>query len=315
MLQQTLEEALEYARAFLPQGRVATYIPELSKADPDKLGACIALPDGTQCLAGDWDSRFTMQSISKVVSLLLALETSGYDQVFSKVGMEPTGDAFNSIVKLETNTPKPLNPMINAGAIVVASCIRGDAPFARMLDLTRRLCGSQRPALNQTVYDSERQQGARNRAMAYFLQSEGLLGDAVEPYLDLYFRMCSVEVNAAELSRLGLVLACDGADPHTGAQLVPGWQAQVVKALMFTCGMYDGSGEFAVKVGIPSKSGVGGGIVSAVQSRMGLGVFSPGLDAKGNSIGSCKVLEYLSHKLALHVFSAQSQPDAGGRIS
>lgn len=303
MLQQTLDEALEYARTFLPQGKVATYIPELSKGDPNHLGACIALPGGERYLAGDWERRFTMQSISKVVSLLLALETSGYEEVFSKVGMEPTGDAFNSIVKLETNTPKPLNPLINAGAIVVASCIQDAQPFQRMLSLTRRLCGSDLPALNQAVYESERQQGARNRAMAYFLQSEGLLGGEVEQCLDLYFRMCSVEVNAAELAQMGLVLASNGVDPCTGEEILSGWQVQVVKALMFTCGMYDGSGEFAVKVGIPSKSGVGGGIVSAVQGRMGLGVFSPGLDAKGNSIGSCKVLEYLSHKLELHLFA------------
>lgn len=307
MLQTTLDEAMTYARAFIGAGKVATYIPELSKADPTHLGACLTLADGRRHVAGNWDERFTMQSISKVVSLLLALQTTGYAGVFEKVGMEPTGDAFNSIVKLETRTAKPSNPMINAGAIVVTSCIRHGDPFGAMLSLTRRLCLSDAISLNEQVFLSEKEQGMRNRAMAYFMQSEGILTSDVEHSLDLYFKMCSVSVDASDLANMGLVLANDGVNPFTGERVAESWQVRIVKTLMVTCGMYNSSGEFAIKVGIPSKSGVGGGIVSSVGDNMGIGVYGPALDEQGNSIGSFRVLEYLSERLGLHMFGHRTQ--------
>lgn len=302
-MQELLEQSMKYARTFISQGKVATYIPMLAQVDPTLLGVCIKTVDGKTYCAGDFRYPFTIQSISKTILLILALQIAGYDKVFSKVGFEPTGDAFNSIVKLETRTPRPLNPMINAGAIAVASCLTGDDRFEQFLQLTRKLCGRANIQLNEAVYYSEKGAGMRNRSMAYFMQSENLLDGDIENLLDFYFKMCSVDVTAEDLANYGMVLANGGIDPLTGELLVESWILRIVKTLMITCGLYDGSGEFAIKVGIPSKSGVGGGIVSAVENRMGIGVFSPALDAKGNSIGSYRVLEYLSHELGLHYFA------------
>lgn len=302
-MQELLEQSMIYARTFISQGKVATYIPMLAQVDPTLLGVCIKTVEGKTYFAGDFKYPFTIQSISKTILLILALQIAGYDKVFSKVGFEPTGDAFNSIVKLETKTPRPLNPMINAGAIAVASCLTGHDRFEQFLQLTRRLCGRATVQLNEAVYYSEKGAGMRNRSMAYFMQSENLLDGDIENLLDFYFKMCSVDVTAEDLANYGMVLANGGIDPLTGELLVESWILRIVKTLMITCGLYDGSGEFAIKVGIPSKSGVGGGIVSAVENRMGIGVFSPALDAKGNSIGSYRVLEYLSHELGLHYFS------------
>lgn len=302
-MQALLEQSMIYAKTFISQGKVATYIPMLAQVDPTLLGVCIKTVDGKTYCAGDSKHLFTIQSISKTVLLILALQIAGYDKVFSKVGFEPTGDAFNSIVKLETKTPHPLNPMINAGAIAVASCLSGEDRFEQFLHLTRKLCGRSDIQLNEEVYYSEKGAGMRNRSMAYFMQSENLLDGDIESLLDFYFKMCSVDVTAEDLSNYGMILANGGIDPLTGEILVENWILRIVKTLMVTCGLYDGSGEFAIKVGIPSKSGVGGGIVSAVENRMGIGVFSPALDAKGNSIGSYRVLEYLSHELGLHYFS------------
>ncbi len=303
MYQQELNAACDYAHSFLYQGAVATYIPQLSLADPGALGACIALPTGEHFCCGDCETRFTMQSISKLVSLILALQTSGYSKVFSKVGMEPTGDPFNSIIKLETMSAKPSNPMINAGAIVISSLIDSPTPFEDMLEFTKKLTMDEGVALDEKVYLSEKNAGMRNRAMAYFMMSEGIIEGDAESYLDTYFKMCSVGVTARGLANLGLVLANDGVDPHTGERLAEDWMVRIVKTFMVTCGLYDSSGEFAVKVGIPSKSGVGGGIVSSVSDLMGIGTYAPALDKKGNSVGGVRVLEYLSQNLNLHMFA------------
>lgn len=304
LIESHLSAALEYARSFLHEGAVATYIPELAKGDPTQLGAAIYAADGEIYRVGDWQQEFTIQSISKTITLILALQLAGYRKVFSKVGVEPTGDPFNSIVRLETTAPRPLNPMINAGAIATASCCMGgrDA-FSEFLKLTRRLCGRSSISLNEEVYRSEKQAGMRNRSMAYLMQSDNLLECDAEDALDLYFRMCSVNVNTMDLARYGMVLAGNGKDPETGEQLVEGWIVRIVKTLMVTCGLYDESGEFAMKVGIPAKSGVGGGIMGSVERKLGVAAFSPGLDAKGNSVGAFHMLEYLSHHLGLHYFA------------
>lgn len=304
MIQHKLEEAMAYARPFMKEGKVATYIPELAKGDANQLGACIATVKGDVFHAGDWQQEFTIQSISKTMSLIMALQSTGYDHVFSKVGVEPTGDAFNSIVKLETRTVHPLNPMINAGAIAVASCCAGAKnSFDDFLALIRRLCKRQSIALNEAVYLSEKQAGDRNRSMAYLMQNDHVLDCPAEEALDIYFKMCSVNVTTQDLANYALLLANNGVDVQTGEQVVEGWIVRIIKTLMVTCGMYDGSGEFAMKVGIPAKSGVGGGIMACVERTMGVAVFSPGLDSRGNSIGAYHVLEYLSHHLGLHYFS------------
>jgi glutaminase len=263
-------------------------------------------PEGKVYHAGDWRQEFTMQSISKTISLIFALQTVGYDEVFHKVGVEPTGDAFNSIVRLETKTLHPLNPMINAGAIATASCCMGLAdPFKDFLALTRRLCGRESIQMDEAVYESEDRTGMRNRSMAYLMQSDNILGCSAEEAVDLYFRMCSVSVTAEDLAHYGLVLCNSGVDPFTGERLVEGWIVRIVKTLMVTCGMYDGSGEFAMKVGMPAKSGVGGGILASVEEQMGIGAFGPALDAKGNSVGAYRLLEYLSNRLRLHYFAGK----------
>ena len=301
-LQAVLDEAYEYARGFIGAGRVATYIPELAKADPGRLGACLATPDGALYHAGQWDANFTIQSISKAVSLLLALQTAGYGEVFRHVGMEPSGDPFNSMAKLETRTPTPSNPFINAGAIVVVSCITCEDPVERALELCRRLCGNPSIACDEAVYQSEKSHGMRNRAMAYLMVSEGTLSGDVEQLLDRYFHMCSISMNCQDLARLGLVLACDGVDPVSGERLLDEWSVRITKSLMLTCGLYDSSGSYAVKVGVPSKSGVGGGILASVESSLGIGICGPALDEVGNSVGAQRMMEYLSHRLGLHLF-------------
>lgn len=303
-IEQAIDEAMAYARTFLPEGKVATYIPELSHADPEQIGVCLMTREGAVFHGGDWLQPFTIQSISKTIGLIFALQTAGYEKVFSKVGVEPTGDAFNSIVKLETRTVRPLNPMINAGAIATASCCMGlPDPFGAFLQLTRRLCGREDIALNEAVYLSEKKSGMRNRSMAYLMQSDNVLECDAELALDLYFRMCSVDVTTQDLAHCALVLANDGVDPATGERIAESWMVRIVKTLMVTCGMYDGSGEFAIKVGIPAKSGVGGGIMASVEGRMGIAAFGPALDKKGNSVGAYRILEYLSQALKLHYFA------------
>ncbi|WP_177161769.1 glutaminase A [uncultured Fusobacterium sp.] len=286
-------------------GEVANYIPELDKAKKDALGICIYDIDGNEYCAGDCEEKFTIQSISKIITLMLAILDNGEEYVFSKVGMEPTGDPFNSIKKLETSSRKrPYNPMINAGAIAVSSMIKGkDAreKFQRLLDFVRKISEDDTLDVNYKIYCGESETGNRNRAMGYFLKSQNIIEGNVEDALDVYFKQCSIEATAKNLARIGLFLA-RGGKTSTGEQVINSRIATIVKTLMVTCGMYDSSGEFAVRVGIPSKSGVGGGIVSVVPGKMGIGVFGPSLDKRGNSVAGVAVLEELSKELSLTIF-------------
>ena len=274
--------------------------------NPRHLGVAIVSMKGEVWCSGDSEVRFTMQSTSKIAALMLAIMDRGEQYVFSKVGMEPTGDPFNSIIKLETmKSSKPLNPMINAGAIAVDSLISGastEDKLNRLVSFIRRLCHNDKIWFNEEVYKSENATGYRNRALANFMKDANIIDGEVEDVLQLYFRQCAIEVNAMDLAMMGAVLAGDGKSPITGEMLIPKDIARLVKTFMVTCGMYDASGEFAVKVGLPAKSGVGGGIVAAVPGKMGIGVFGPALDSKGNSAGGTKVLEYISSKLDLSIF-------------
>jgi glutaminase len=304
-MQNLLERLVEKHRKTTELGQVASYIPELAKANPKDLGVYILDNDGNEYFAGDYDSKHTVQSISKVVSLMLAILDNGEEYVFSKVGMDPSGDPFNSIRKLETSSrKKPYNPMINAGAIVVSSMIKGnDAKdkFNRFLDFFKKITEDQTLELNPKVYLSESETGNKNRAMGYFLKSEGIILGNVEEALEVYFKQCSVDVTAKTIAKLGLFLANEG-KISTGEQIVSNRISRIVKTLMVTCGMYDNSGEFAVRVGLPSKSGVGGGIVSVVPHKMGIGIYSPALDAKGNSIAGICLLEDLCNELKCRIF-------------
>ena len=307
-IQKVLNESLEFARPHIHKGEVATYIPELAKGSQQHLGACIMTKQGEYFFAGDWQQKFTLQSIAKTAALILALKLAGEKEVFGRIGVEPTGDAFNSIVRLETKTHFPLNPMINAGAIVAASICaeytgNGSIAFEEFLNLARKLCGSKDISLDEKVYISEKTVGMRNRSMAYFLRGEGVIKREAEEAVDLYFKMCSTLANTRDLAHYALVLANNGKCPSSGEVLVEDWMVRIVKTLMFTCGMYDGSGEFAIKVGMPGKSGVGGGIMASVENTMGIATFGPALNNKGNSVGGLLVMEHLSQKLGLHMFS------------
>lgn len=300
-----LQDIILLNKKHTADGKVASYIPELKKANGEDLGICVIDNDGNIYCAGDYKKKFTIQSISKTIILALALMDNEWDYVFSKVGMEPSGDPFNSIMKLETNdTKKPCNPMINAGAIVTTSLIKGDnlqEKQERMLSFFRKLAKNNDLEINKAVYESEKLTGDRNRAMAYLLKNDGIIEGNVDEILDLYFKQCSIEVDAVDLARIGLLFANYGVDVETGERVISENIARIVKTFMVTCGMYDASGEFALKVGIPAKSGVGGGIMASVPRRMGIGVFGPALDQKGNSIGGIKVLEDLSRKLELSI--------------
>ncbi len=301
-LQKCMKKAYSLGKKVIPEGHVATYIPELSKSRPDALGLCIVDADGETYKIGDTNLRFTIQSISKVVSLCMALELHGVDEVFSHVGMEPSGEAFNSIVELDIQSNRPFNPMINSGAITVESLIIDYKSFDDMLEFTRKLCSDPEITLNRQVFNSEIATCDRNRAIAYLLKSKGVINTNVDTSIDLYTKMCSLNVTAEALANFGRLLAFDGVDPATGKRLLQTATVQTVKTIMLTCGMYDGSGNFAVEVGIPTKSGVGGGLLSVVDRTMGIGVYGPALDAKGNCIAGKPMLKYLSEKLDLHIF-------------
>lgn len=301
----TISDAYDHAKKWLGQGKVADYIPELAKADSTDLAICVTDLGGRTSAVGDSKKRFTMQSISKIVILLTALKDSGFEEVFSRVGMEPTGDPFNSIIRLETMTSKPMNPMINAGAIAVTTCVKGknaEERFEKIRYNASLLLGNPDLDYSKEVYVSESATGHKNRALAYMMLSSNIFDGSVEEHLEVYFKSCSLMVTCEELSYFAAVLANNGVSPVTGKLLIEPFFVKVVRSLMTTCGMYDASGEYAIRVGIPSKSGVGGGIMGTVPNRMGLSVYSPALDAKGNSFCGIKAMEYLSAVLDLSIF-------------
>ncbi len=302
----TFKQVIDENRKYTNYGQVASYIPELKNAKRSDLGICIIDKDNKIYTAGNYNTKFTIQSISKPIVLAMALMDNDWTTVFSKVGMEPSGDPFNSIMKLETNdTKKPSNPMINAGAIVTTSLIKGSSleeKEERMLQFFRRLANNDSIGINYEVYKSEKLTGDRNRAMAYLLKNDGFIDGDVEEVLDLYFKQCSIEIDCVDLARIGINLAMYGIDIESKERLISEKVSRMVKTFMVTCGMYDASGEFAIRVGIPAKSGVGGGIMASVPDIMGIGVYGPALDKKGNSIAGVKVLEDLSEKLELNIF-------------
>jgi glutaminase len=301
-----LKDIINRNKKYTNYGQVATYIPELKNANREDLGACIIDINNNVYISGNCDKKFTIQSISKPIVLALAIMDNDKEYVFSKVGMEPSGDPFNSITKLETNyTKKPSNPMINAGAIVATSLIKGksiEEKEQRMMSFFRKLSKNTSLRINYDVYKSEKLTGDRNRAMAYFLKNDGIIEGDVEAILDLYFKQCSIEVDVVDLARIAVNLASNGVDITTGERIINEETSRIIKTFMVTCGMYDASGEFAIEVGVPAKSGVGGGIMASVPTKMGIGVFGPALDKKGNSIAGTKVLQDLSKELKLNIF-------------
>ncbi len=304
--QDRLDQLLQQIRPCTRNGRLASYIPELNKADPDTLGICIIDMDGNMVSSGDYETRFTIQSISKVITLIYALESYG-DRLFTRIGVEQTADSFNSIIKLETrNDGKPLNPLINAGAIATTSFIvesEGREGIKNLSALLKALAKNPELKINEIVLNSEKRTGDTNRALAYFQHGQKIFDASVEDVLDAYFTMCSYEVQVKDLANIARIIANNGTDPETGEILFSSKTAKMTKTIMTTCGMYDSSGEFALSVGIPSKSGVGGGILSVVPGKYGIGTLGPALDEKGNSAAGVPLLQRLSEDYDLSIFS------------
>lgn len=288
----------------LSEGAVATYIPELARADPAGFGVAVATVDGRVAVAGDTERPFTIQSCSKPMTYGLALEERGPEVVHARVGAEPTGDRFNSIIKLD-GRDRPHNPMINAGAIAVTSLIGGGGPAARsarVLEAVARYTG--RPAVvDDATFQSERATGHRNRAIAHLMLNYGALEGPLDEHLDLYFQQCSILVTARDLAVAAATLANGGVNPVTSARALDARLVKDVLAVMFTCGLYDGAGGWARDVGLPAKSGVGGGILAVAPGKLGIGVWSPLLDARGNSVRGVEACRALSRRLGLHVFA------------
>jgi glutaminase len=291
----------------LKDGRLANYIPELAKANPDWFGICIVTADGQIYSVGDYEQLFTIQSISKAFVYGLALEEHGRDYVLKRVGVEPTGDAFNSIIQLEESSKRPFNPMVNAGAIATTSLIKGANPserLNRLLDMFGRYVGHDL-FIDMPVFLSERTTGHRNRAMAHLMLNFGMIDEKIDEALDLYFQQCSVMVNCRDLAIMAATLANCGINPITQQRAVEARYVRDILTVMYTCGMYNVAGEWAYKVGLPAKSGVSGGIVVVVPQKMGIAVFSPPLDSHGSSVRGMKVCEDLSERFGLHLFNLQ----------
>ncbi|SHL37988.1 L-glutaminase [Roseovarius marisflavi] len=286
------------------QGEVATYIPELGKADPEALGICITMADGTIYTSGECDTEFTIQSMSKPFTYGQALKLRGPEAVLKRVGVEPTGEAFNAII-LDEEKNRPFNPMVNAGAISVANLLLGPASQDDMLSLFSNLAGRSL-TLNESVYRSKIATGHRNRAIAYMMLNTGMIDNDPEEVLKLYFQQCSIDVTCQDMAMMGATLANLGVNPKTGVQVIEPNYVQSILTLMNTCGMYDYAGQWAFEVGIPAKSGVAGGIIAVIPGQAGISVWSPRLDEHGNSVRGVAVCQELSRRFGLHVFGEKA---------
>lgn len=286
-------------------GKVADYIPELAKADRNWFGIVLVTTGGQVFEVGDSKQLFTIQSISKPFVYGLALEDHGLEQVLAKVGVEPTGEAFNAIV-LDEESNRPFNPMVNAGAIATADLVQGkDFPerVSRLLAMFGAYCGRD-VYIDNSVFMSERLTGHRNRAIGHLMLNFGMVSERIADSLELYFQQCSVLVSCRDLAIMGATLAAGGVNPLTGQRAIQQPYVKYLLSIMHSCGMYDYAGEWAFRVGIPSKSGVGGGIVGVIPGQFGIGIFSPPLDAKGNSVRGILACRELSERFGLHCFES-----------
>lgn len=287
-------------------GVLANYIPELAEVDPERLGASIAMVDGELYASGDTDSLFTIQSISKPFVYALALADRGFEKVLDKVGVEPSGEPFNEI-SLEDSSGRPLNPMINAGAITTHSLVGTETmnPAERMERVISGLSAFAGRSLDvdEAVYSSEIEHAHRNLAIAHMLRSHDILTENPTGVVEGYTRQCSLLVTVQDLAMMAATLANYGVQPVTGEQVVPKTVVRQVLSVMFTCGMYNAAGDWATQVGIPAKSGVGGGIIGAVPGQLGLATFSPRLDVHGNSVRGVSLFERFSSDMGMHVMN------------
>jgi len=301
--QNVLDEMLQVAAPFVHQGSVADYIPELACVAPGQFGVALCLCDGSSFSAGAADQRFSIQSISKLFTLSLAYRKEG-DALWDRVGREPSGTPFNSLVQLEIDRGIPRNPFVNAGALVVTDllCSHYAHPSLAILDFLRELSGVSDINFNSAVAESEASHGHRNAAMANFIKSFGNLNADVEAVLQTYFTHCAIEMSCLEVARATLFAANHGVVPHTGKAVLTPLATRRLNSIMLTCGTYNAAGEFAFRVGLPAKSGVGGGIVAVVPGQLAICVWSPTLDEFGNSVAGVAALEYFAAVTAHSVF-------------
>jgi glutaminase len=301
--QAILDEIRDEVQPLLSQGHVADYIPRLAGVSREKFGMAVVTLDGQLYQTGDAAEAFSIQSISKVYTLTLALQSIG-DELWQRVGREPSGNAFNSLVQLELENGLPRNPFINAGALVVADVVLAtrEDPRAQLLATIRGCSGNPDIRDDPEVALSEKANGFRNAALANFIRSFGNLEHAIDDVLDFYFYQCSLAMSCVDLARGFLFLANQGRCPWSGDCVLSADQAKRINALMLTCGTYDAAGDFAYHVGIPGKSGVGGGIVGVIPNQLAVAVWSPALNAKGNSLAGSDALERFTAKTGLSIF-------------
>lgn len=302
--------AVDTARveSFYDPGR-GYYPPEQAGEERDRFAVCLATVDGELYAAGDHDWPFPLQSISKVFAYALALADHRREEVLERVGVEPSGDAFNSIVFDERNH-RPHNPMVNAGALVTTDLVRGgsgERKIERILDVMRTCAGDEDLAVDERVFARELRTADRNRATAYLMRAEEMLTGNVEELLALYLRQCSVRVTCAQLAIMAATLANGSVNPFTDERALPESRSRDLLSTMYTCGMYDAAGQWAYSIGVPAKSGVSGGILAVVPGKLGIGVYSPGLDVFGNSVRGVTVCQELSARFGLHVFATEAE--------
>ncbi|EOX3335321.1 glutaminase B [Vibrio cholerae] len=299
-----LASIIEEVRPLTGQGKVADYIPALAKVPSEKLGIAVFTNQGEVITAGDAQEGFSIQSISKVLSLTLAMGLYQPDELWSRVGKEPSGQAFNSLIQLEMEHGIPRNPFINAGAIVVCDMLQSrlSAPRQRLLEFVRQLSGESLIAYDKVVAASEMMHSDRNAAIAYLMRSFGNFHNEVIPVLHNYFHACALKMSCVELAKTFSYLANKGVSVVTGETVITPIQSKQTNALLATCGLYDGAGEFAYRVGMPGKSGVGGGIIAVVPGEMTIAVWSPALDQSGNSLAGTRALELLAQRIGRSIF-------------
>lgn len=299
-----LSDILQQIRPLIGQGKVADYIPALAQVPANQLAIAVYTVDGELYQAGMADKRFSIQSISKVLSLTLALTRYDESEIWQRVGKEPSGLPFNSLIQLEMEKGIPRNPFINAGAIVITDMLQSrlSAPKQRMLEVIRALTNTADICYNTVVAKSEMEHLSRNAAIAYLMKSFDNFDNDVITVLETYFHYCSIEMSCVELVRCFSYLANQGICVGSKNQIITPRQARQINALMLTCGMYDGAGEFAFRIGIPGKSGVGGGIIAVVPDAFTVAVWSPELDKSGNSLAGCAALELLANKVGRSIF-------------
>ena len=301
--QSLFREILQEINQHQERGDVANYIPELGKINPNKFGVCLTTIDGEETGIGDFEERFSIQSIAKVLALALAYKQNG-EKLWKRVGVEPSGTPFNSLVQLESDSGIPRNPFINAGALVISDILVSnfENPKQEFLEFVHGISGNDEISFCSKIAESEKQYGFRNAALVNLMKAFGNIENEVDEVLDFYFNLCSIEMNCRELSNAYLFFAANGIAPHSGKRILTISRTKRINAVMQLCGFYDEAGEFSFRVGLPGKSGVGGGIIAIHPGKYSIAVWSPKLNKKGNSYKGMKFLELFTTKTESSIF-------------